>query len=373
MDLGKLVTDSVKQANDLRGQFNLLMAGITGVGKSTLVNAVFSENLAETGQGRPVTLGTREYSRPGFPLTLFDTRGLETARYQETIQELHELIKKRRNSDERQHIHACWLCISEDSRRVQEAEIELARLLHANGVPVLVVITKARSDQGFSDVVRELIPHAWGVQRVRALHEELDDGHALEPFGLLELLEATMELIPEASRNALAAAQKVSLDLKVRRARAVVSTATASAGAAAAVPMPLSNLWTLAPIQLGMLAGINATFGLSFSQTYLQTVLSSALGIAGTGYATRTIASALLKFVPGLGSVAGGVIAAGTASALTAALGNSYIRALRVSIERSGSAQPDAEKLAAEFRQQFRSRGRQIEAADEPENETKPD
>ncbi len=366
VDLDKLLTDSIKQAAELRGQFNLLMAGITGVGKSTLVNAVFSENLAQTGQGRPVTLGTREYSRKGFPLTLFDTRGLETARYRETLQELQQLINKRRTGDEKQQIHACWLCISEDSRRVQEAEIELARLLHATGVPVLVVITKARSDQGFADVVRELIPHAHGVYRLRALSEVLDDGHVLRPFGLEELLEATMELIPEASRNALAAAQKVSMDLKVRRARAVVSAASVSAAAAAAVPLPMSNLFTLAPVQLGMLAGINATFGVRFSQTYLQTVLASALGVAGTGYATRALAGALLKFVPGLGTAAGGFIAATTASALTAAMGNSYVMALRLSLERAADNQPDAQELAQEFEQQFRRRGREIEPPQAP-------
>lgn len=364
-DLGKLVSDSMKQAENLRGQFNLLLAGITGVGKSTLVNAVFGSDLALTGQGRPVTMGTREYARPGFPLTLFDTRGLETARYQETLEELQQLITSRRGVDEKQHIHACWLCISEDSRRVQEAETELARLLHATGVPVLVVITKARSDQGFSDVVKELVPHAWAVRRVRALSEELDDGHVLQPFGLTELIEATMDIIPEASRNALAAAQKVSLELKVSRARTVVKAAAASAAAAAAVPLPLANLFTLAPVQLGMLAGINAVFGLSFSQTYLQTVVSSALGIAGTGWAARSLAAGLMKFVPGLGSAAGGVIAATTASALTAALGNSYIRALRKSLEKAQGQAPAAEDLAAEFRSEFRNRGRQLEQPDQ--------
>src|SRR5690625_1568608 len=360
VDLGKLVSDSVKQANELRGRFNLLVAGATGVGKSTLVNAMFSEDLAETGQGKPVTAGTREYTRPGFPLTVLDTRGLETARYEETLQELQELINKRRTSDEKEHVHACWLCLSEDSRRVQDSETELARLLHALDVPVIAVITKARADQGFGDVVSELIPHAWSVRRVRAIREVLDDGHVLEPFGLEELLDATMELIPEASRNALAAAQKVSLDLKVKRARLVVNTGAASAAAAASVPVPLSNLFTLAPVQLGMLAGVNAVFGLSFSQTYLQTVISSALGIAGTGYAARTLTSALLKFVPGLGTAVGGVIAAGTASTLTLALGNAYIAALRATMERNAGAAPPPEELADEFREQFRSHGRQL-------------
>ena len=310
-DLGKLISDSVKQANELRGQFNLLMAGITGVGKSTLVNAVFSQDLARTGHGKPVTMGTREYSRPGFPLTLFDTRGLETARYEETLQELQQLIVKRRGLDEKQHIHACWLCISEDSRRVQEAEIELAKLLHATGVPVLVVITKARADQGFADVVRELI-RTRGSARVRALREVLDDGHVLEPFGLLELLEATMELIPEASRNALAAAQKVSLDMKVKRARAVVAGAAASAAATAAIPLPLSNLWTLAPVQLGMLAGVNATFGcrsrrLTCRRSYRARLVSPVRIRDPRGSRGHPE-----KFVPGLGTAAGGVIAGTT-------------------------------------------------------------
>src|SRR5690625_318467 len=124
-DLGTLTSASAKTPNTLTAQPNLLTAGITGVGKSTLVNAVSSQAPARTGHVKPVTMGTREYSRPGFPLTLFDTRGLETARYEETLQELQQLIVKRRGLDEKQHIHACWLCISEDSRRVQEAEIEL--------------------------------------------------------------------------------------------------------------------------------------------------------------------------------------------------------------------------------------------------------
>ena len=157
-DLTKLLRDSVDSAERKRGTVNLLMAGMTGVGKSTLANTVFSENLAATGQGKPVTTGTNEYSKPGFPLTLLDTRGLETARYRETLEQLRKLVIGRQAGDTERQVHAAWLCLSEDGRRVQDAEIELAAMLVRAGVPFLVVITKARADQGFAGVVADLLP-----------------------------------------------------------------------------------------------------------------------------------------------------------------------------------------------------------------------
>ncbi|NLH69727.1 MAG: hypothetical protein GX454_06060, partial [Brooklawnia sp.] len=36
-------------------RYNLAVLGATGVGKSTLINAVFGEDLARTGIGAPVT------------------------------------------------------------------------------------------------------------------------------------------------------------------------------------------------------------------------------------------------------------------------------------------------------------------------------
>src|SRR5690606_19569099 len=59
------------------GRFNLAVFGKTGVGKSTLINAVFGEDVAPTGIGEPVTMDGHLYvHRSGF-LGLYDTRGLE--------------------------------------------------------------------------------------------------------------------------------------------------------------------------------------------------------------------------------------------------------------------------------------------------------
>ena len=60
IDLGATIKQALEEALRERGHVNILIAGRTGVGKSTLINAVFQGNLATTGQGKPVTQETRE-------------------------------------------------------------------------------------------------------------------------------------------------------------------------------------------------------------------------------------------------------------------------------------------------------------------------
>src|SRR6187549_2649438 len=77
LNLGGLAKNALEEALRERGHANILIAGRTGVGKSTLINSIFQGNLATTGQGRPVTQNTREITKAGIPLSIFDTRGLE--------------------------------------------------------------------------------------------------------------------------------------------------------------------------------------------------------------------------------------------------------------------------------------------------------
>ena len=51
----KNMHDKIKEEQSKMGKVNILIAGKTGVGKSTLVNAVFGKTVATTGTGRPVT------------------------------------------------------------------------------------------------------------------------------------------------------------------------------------------------------------------------------------------------------------------------------------------------------------------------------
>ncbi|MBL0605297.1 50S ribosome-binding GTPase [Aeromonas caviae] len=341
-----------RMANTERGHISILIAGRSGVGKSTLINSVFQHKMAETGQGRPVTKNTREITKEGVPLTIFDTRGLEMSQFKETLSELEKLIKERATDrDSNRHIHVAWLCIQEDGRRVEEAEVDLHNML-ARYMPVLTVITKARSDNGFKSEVQSLLPESRNVIRVRAIREEMDDGYVMESMGLESLIELTSEIVPEGKRKALAASQKANLNYKKSQSHKIVAGAATAAAAAGASPIPFSDAAILAPIQISMIAGITSVFGLELSKGTLSTLVTSAIGVGGATFIGRTVVVNIMKFFPGIGTLAGGAISAATASAITIALGEAYIAVLAEIF----SENPDAVPTAGEVGERLKER-----------------
>ena len=349
LDVAALVNKAIKEARRDFPKVNVLIAGRTGVGKSTLINSVFRGDFAATGQGKPVTKHTRKISKKGVPLAIWDTRGLELDDFLNTRNELITLVKKRAASEKaKRHIHVAWLCIAEDGRRIEKAEIDLSGAL-AKHMPVLGAITKARSDDGFRAEVQRLLPKTKNVIRVRAKAETLDDGHSLTPMGLDELVEATDELLPEAFQHAFIAAQKVSLRKKNKQAHVAVAAAVATASAVGASPIPFSDAGPLVLIQIGMLARITAVYGLDPNREFLTVLLASMVGTSATAVGGRLIVTNLLKVIPGAGSVVGGAIAAGTAGALTAALGETYISTLDALYSKVDGAPPTTDDVRREF------------------------
>lgn len=348
------VKDALREALRERGHVNILIAGRTGVGKSTLINAVFQGNFATTGQGRPITKDTREIKKEGVPLSIFDTRGLEMADFSATLTALRALVSDRsRKSDLNQHIHVAWICIAEDFRRIEPAEEDLVKMLTDYNIPVIAVITKARSDKGFRATVLEIIPLVRNAVRVRAIEEELDEGIILPPTGLVNLVDVTMGEVPEGLKRAFTAAQKVDIALKKTKSHSIVAGAAASAAGIAAAPIPFSDAVAIVPIQVAMLASISATFGLSIDKSFLSTIVGGIVTGAGGTLAGRAIVSSLLKLVPGIGSVTGGIIAATTASAFTIAFGEAYIAALEMLFVQNDGEPPTTEDVVEAFKVKY--------------------
>lgn len=114
----------------------VLVLGLTGVGKSTLVNAALGWEAAATAVGAPVTRGiVRHASLDGFA-SLVDTEGLETQGRAPLEQRADRLALLARLAD------VVWYCVNAESARVQPAELALIARLGAIA-PLIAVLTRA--------------------------------------------------------------------------------------------------------------------------------------------------------------------------------------------------------------------------------------
>ena len=325
------IAEKIKNLNTL----NIIVAGKTGVGKSTLINSVFREKLAETGMGKTVTQHMRKITKKGVPLAIYDTRGFELGKEVQTEvkKEVTETISKGlATQDINKAIHCIWYCINTASNRIEPEEIEWLKELSMDNqitqVPIIVVLTQAFSKKKAQELRQMLLNENLDIiQVIPVLAEdyEIEDLGTAKAYGLDVLIKVMGEALPEELMDTLQNLQIVSLEEKKRRAQAAVATATLAAAGEGAAPIPFSDCALMIPTQLGMIASITVIFGFDVNKSIITALLSSTIGTGGATLLGKTVVTNILKFIPGVGTVAGGAISAGTAGVITAALGEAYI------------------------------------------------
>ena len=325
------IADKIKNLKTL----NIIVAGKTGVGKSTLINSVFREKLAETGMGKPVTDHMRKITKKGIPLAIYDTRGFELGKEVQTEvkKEVIDTISKGlATQDINKAIHCIWYCINTASNRVESEEIEWLKELSKDNqitqVPIIIVLTQSFSKKKADEMRKMLIDENLDViQVIPVLAEdyEIDEDYVAKSYGLDVLIKVMGEALPEELMDTLQSVQIASLEEKKRHAQAAVATASLAAAGEGAAPIPFSDCALLIPTQLGMIASITVIFGFDVNKSIITALLSSTIGAGGATLLGKTVVSNLLKFIPGAGTVTGGAISAGTAGVITAALGEAYI------------------------------------------------
>lgn len=311
---------------------NIIIAGKTGVGKSTVVNSVFGEKLVQTGIGKPITQHLKRISNVDIPIVLYDTKGLELkeAVQKEVMDEIVDLVNSSRlQGREEDYMHAIWYCINGNSNRIEELEQEFIKeLAESVDVPVIIVITQCLKNQNskkFVEAIDNLNLNVKSIIPVMAEDFEIDENTIIPAYGLDELVKVTYSLIPESVQRGFINAQKISLELKIKLAKACANKYVASTFLTGFMPLPVADAPLLVGQQVTMLANITSIFGLPIDKAFLSTVVSSLLGSGSATLAGKFIVSNLLKVIPGVGTAIGGAISGGTASLLTAALARTYI------------------------------------------------
>lgn len=351
--------ESKKNIN--KEKVNIIVAGKTGVGKSSLINYIFGKEVAKVGDGQPVTQEIQEYDLENDNITLFDTKGIEAKDYEKTLDNIKKYLELRQDSpDENDEIHIAWLCISERGDRVEESDRELLKILSEAGIPVIGVFTKRESkrESNFVNKVVEdnLLPEAKAIVRVRSITEEVeieDNLVELKPKGAEELLEETYKYMSEGRRNAIKKAQTAVLKdrIEAMSKEADVLTNWYAAGAAAigATPLPFADSLALAALQTKMVVDINTIYRVNAGTHTFTDIAAALITITGVAQVGK-LAAGLLKVIPVIGWTAN----AGVAAGITKGIGFGYSEYLKNNINKeTGEIKLDLEDLKQNFMEFF--------------------
>lgn len=326
------INDKIKNLKTL----NIMVVGKSGVGKSTLINSLFRGNFAETGLGRPVTSEIRKKEKKDYPLAIYDTPGFELSSGQQNKvkDEILDIITKGfASKDINDAIHCIWYCVNVGGNRTfDESEINWLKEFTAENkvtqVPIIVVLTQAIPKKKAAEMKNHVEKENLDIVKVvpiLAQDMDFDEEYIARAYGLEQLIDVMAEVLPNELQSTLQNVQKASLDSKKKAAQAVVAAAVAGSFGEGFAPIPFSDAALLIPTQVGMIAGITVIFGLDISKSFLTSFVSATIGSAGATFLGKTIVSNLLKLIPGVGTVAGGLISGTTAGLLTTALGGAYI------------------------------------------------
>ncbi len=325
------------------------MFGKTGVGKSTLVNAIFGRDVAATGVGSPVTKGLVYHRHPDGFLGVYDSEGFETGTSGDAIVAgLRGLGAERRTRAIAAQIHAVWYVVRWSDRRFEAAQQQFVRELHDLGLPVIVVLSQVPSRDGvlhpealeFARYIEALglplSPHGRVI-----LTNALTDVFTASPvLGLGALLDATYDVIPAAVEAALTAAQVVDVGRKKKRVAAIINQAAVVAAGVGATPIPFADAAILVPTQAVMIARITAAYGLPPNKSKAMAAAGAMALTGGATLAGRYAATSLLKLIPG-GVIAGGAISATVAGTLTKTVGHAWARVCEYALTLSPGARDE--------------------------------
>ncbi len=317
---------------------NILLMGAAGMGKSSLINGLFGQEVAKAGVGKSLTQHLEKYVDEEKGLILWDTKGIEAGDYQNTMESLKkETEDSFKTQDEKEMIDVAYLCVKETSGRVLERE--LLSLTKKWNIPTIVIFTNTQEKAGdaFVKEAQKIINEEWGFGGFIKAYVRVNSvafsfrGMEVPVEGLKELVDETKKCLIDAKKNKqnhFLLIQKANIQARkqamIDASKTIIHVAVGAAGAAGLIPIPFSDALAIAPIQVGMIYKMNDAFGVKMKDSVAASLITGLLGVTAVAQVGGTLVNGLLKFIPVVGSVAGGA----TAAVITEGIGFAYLKAL---------------------------------------------
>ncbi|MDX5323305.1 MAG: 50S ribosome-binding GTPase [Exiguobacterium sp.] len=324
--------DLKEELDRLRGKVkkpNILIAGATGSGKSSVVNHVFGRDLTKVAAGEPVTRGIHEFKSEDVAIVLYDSEGYEigSARQEAYADEVIGFVERAGSKGAAEQMHLVWYAINASMKRVTPLDKALIRRLN-DVTSVAVVFTQI--DQvdldelaALREEVKDVVAND-AVFQVSVASELLSDSELRVHLDWELLVTWSVEQLDQSLQEGLLmevrAESEEMLKLKRKKANRIISGYVASAGTAAAVPLPFADAIALTPIQVTMSVHLFRYWGVKTNDDMLRALIGSTV-IPQIGRAlSKTILLNVMKFFPGANAAAS-VINATVASGITWAIG----------------------------------------------------
>lgn len=298
---------------------NILICGQTGTGKSSAINYVFDDNIADVSAGKPCTRDTKLYSSE--QINIFDSEGYEVGgeSQQHYSKILFDDFLSKRTGNNDDSIHLVWYAISGAGKRITDLDKELVEKIQKSGFRVCVILTKIDEldEEQFQAMTKTLKSTFNNIKyfTLSTKDKEIPDLKAYTQWD--ELIAWSCEQIPDIRKTRFISALKDAIKEKHDQAQKIISLATAGAVATATSPISWSDAPILTTVQAGMVASIALLYGIKIESSAITGFLSTA-AVSNLG---KSLAGNLIKLIPGAGSVIGAVINGGVAGSITFVIG----------------------------------------------------
>ena len=318
---------------------NVLVLGNSGVGKSTLINAVIGDDIAKTSFG---TRGTTEelaiYGSPSVPFRVIDSIGFEPSPIK-SLRAIHAVRKWSRlsaqESNENSRINVIWYCVDGTAATLFPETIRnfSNSIAMWKSVPIIAVITKSYSQADRTRNI-EMVRQAFRGQRVernlRAIVPVVAQTFVINetafapPEGIADLIDATMRAMPEGMQGGAYDLMQFKLTRKRVLAQGLIGASVAAGATVGAVPIPIADSLVLSPLELAELNGLARLYGIDKREDAKQ-FLDSIVQV-GTASVVAHSAISAIKAIPGI-NIAASVLNAIVAASIIAALGEGAVLA----------------------------------------------